>query len=266
MDSGGFHYEHQTINRYVSCLLLRKMGRIYIGTSGYSYKHWKEVFYPKGLAQAKWLPFYAEHFNTVEINATFYRHFGKHVFENWNSLTPDGFNFTIKGPKTITRDKRLENVEEELTRFMESAQGLGEKLGVMLWQLPPSFKQDEENLKRLKAFLELLSTTIRQVIEFRHPTWVNDEIFALLNSHHVGWVAAESKRYLSVEKVTGGTAYFRYHGPRELYASSYSNDELNQLAQKMRDYAKTNDVYCYFNNDFHGYAIENGRYLCSLLS
>src|SRR5215217_8592044 len=119
------------------------MGKLYIGTSGYSYKDWREIFYPKGLAQREWLAFYAQHYNTVEINATFYGHFSRTVIERWHDITPDDFCFTLKGPKLITHQKRLVDAKPELDHFMESARALKGKLSVILWQMPPSFKHDD---------------------------------------------------------------------------------------------------------------------------
>ena len=237
------------------------MGKVWVGTSGYSYQHWKEIFYPKGLAQSKWLEFYAQHFECVEINATFYRHFERHVFERWHDVTPVSFRFAIKGPKTITRDKRLEGAEEDLARFLGSAAGLGEKLGVILWQLPPSFKNDEEGFARLQSFIALLPANISHAFEFRHPSWVGPKVMELLDNGCAGWVSADSRRFVSAEAVTGGVGYYRYHGPKELYSSSYSAEAIASLGNSLRPLADIGDAYCFFNNDFCGYALENGKQL-----
>lgn len=242
------------------------MSAFLIGTSGYSYKHWKDIFYPKGLAQAKWLPFYAEHFNTVEINATFYRHFNRPVFEKWHDNTPDAFSFVLKGPKSITRDKRLNDVDEELARFFEAVTGLQDKLSAVIWQMPPSFKNSAATLATLQLFLASLPTSCRHAVEFRHKSWDTPEVATVLNQHGVAWVSADSKRYVSVTKVTGGFGYFRFHGPRELYASSYSDEEMSSWAESIKAAVGEGDAYIYFNNDFYGYALANARLLKSYLT
>jgi uncharacterized protein YecE (DUF72 family) len=239
------------------------MGSILIGTSGYSYQDWKGLFYPEGLGQPKWLPFYAEHYNTVEINATFYRYFKRSVYEKWHALTPPEFRFAIKGPKSITRDKRLKSPEDDLAQFFEAAAGLMEKLSVVLWQMPPSFKNSPETLKDLSLFLEMLPRDYRHAIEFRHASWDTEEIQNLLNQVGVGWVSAESSRFVSIAKVTGGFGYFRYHGPDKLYASSYPKDRLEKEAGRIKELVGSGDAYCYFNNDFYGYALVNAETLKS---
>ncbi len=241
------------------------MHSVLIGTSGFSYKHWKEIFYPEGLAPTKWLSFYAQHFTTVEINATFYRFFNLTVFESWYDRTPEDFKFVLKGPKSITRDKRLQDVDEELDRFFASAVGLKDKLSLVLWQLPPSFKNDSETFTRVQEFLSKLPAGIRYAVEFRHASWCTEEVYALFNRLGVGWVSADSSRFISILKATGGFAYFRFHGPGKLYASSYSSEALQVWAKEIQNYRKNGDVYCYFNNDFYGYALTNGGLLRELL-
>ena len=241
------------------------VGALHVGTSGYSYQHWKEIFYPKGLGQARWLEYYAQHFNALEINATFYRSFARSVYEKWHDRTPPGFAFVLKGPKTVTRTKRLVDVDAELDAFFEAAAGLKDKLSAVLWQLPPSFKNDEKSFETMRAFLNRLPSSIRQAVELRHRSWCTEEFVDLLNTHRVGWVSADSSRFVSFECNVGGFAYYRFHGPRQLYASSYSAEDLTEWARRIRDALSGGDAYCFFNNDFHGYALRDADALREIL-
>jgi uncharacterized protein YecE (DUF72 family) len=151
------------------------MPRFFIGTSGWNYPHWKGVFYPKELKQSEWLKYYAQFFNCVELNVTFYRLVEKKVFRNWRKNTPRGFYFVAKGSRFITHIKKLKSVKESLDLFFNNARGLSDKLTAVLWQLPPSFKKDTG---RIESFLKLLKKTkIRQVFEFRNDTWFDRETF-----------------------------------------------------------------------------------------
>ncbi len=242
------------------------MGRLLIGTPGYSYKDWRGIFYPKGVAQKNWLTYYADHYNTVEINATFYRPFPKHVYESWYQRTPESFCFTLKGPRLITHEKKLHDIGDALQAFAESARGLEDKLDVMLWQFSPGTRSDSHGIKaRFIDFLDLLPKDIRQVVEFRHTSWFNDEIYDLLNKHHVGFVINDSSRWPAREVVTGDFMYARFHGPGRLYASEYSEEQLKAWADRIAPRLAHHDVYAYFNNDYGGRAIRNADALKLLL-
>lgn len=243
------------------------MGQLFIGTSGYVYKDWRGIFYPKGVAQKNWLAFYAAHFNTVEINATFYGHFGRHVFERWHDSTPDDFVFTLKGPRPITHYKRLEDVDSELAAFLEGAAGLGDKLSALLWQLPPSDKRlSAADEVRLGAFLQALPDSVRSVIEFRHKSWFVDSVYALLDRAGVGFCINDSSRWPAQEVDTGGFSYVRFHGPEKLYASLYTPEQMQAWADKLQQRLARGDVYVYFNNDYDGRALQNARELRERLS
>ncbi len=230
---------------------------LYMGTSGFNYKDWREIFYPKGLAQKKWLAFYAQHYNSVEINATFYRYFPRSVFARWHAETQADFRFVLKGPRVITHVKRLHQVNEELDRFFDSIQGLSNKLCAVLWQFPSSFKYSEETLRIFSEFLQRLPKMTTQVVEFRHASWFREEIYALLNGQNAGFVIDDSSRFPAAEVVTGKVAYIRLHGPAQLYASSYTTEELQDWAKKIHEWLDRYTVHCYFNNDFGGRAIRN---------
>ena len=239
------------------------MHSLFIGTSGYNYKDWKGQFYPETLSQRKWLAFYAEAFKTVEINATFYGSFSFAAYENWFSQVPDDFRFTIKGPRFLTHIKRLKDPSDSLERFFTAATGLGEKLSCVLWQLPANFQyKDGETDKRLTQFFSLLPQATRHVIEFRHESWFCEEVYALLRHHNIGFVINDSSIYPRRDEVTANFIYIRFHGPHELYTSKYSEEEVKKWADKIKEYRQSYDVYCYFNNDYFGYAIENaGQFL-----
>lgn len=241
------------------------MGKLFIGTSGYNYTDWVGVFYPQDLSKKEWLSFYSKHFNTVEINATFYHSFRRQVFENWSRQTPSTFCFSIKGSRFITHIKRINNVKSEIGKFFDSAYGLKEKLAVILWQFPSSFRLTDENKKRLSKFLANLPKNSHNTFEFRHMSWFSDDIYQLLDENKAGFVINETKAFPVAEKITGDFAYIRFHGPQSLYSSSYSDEELKIWAERIRGYLKAYDVYCYFNNDVSGYAIKNAFSLKSLL-
>ncbi len=243
------------------------MGTVWIGTSGYVYRDWVGVLYPPGLPQRAWLAHYARHFDTVEINATFYRRQSRLVFERWRSEVPATFRFTIKGHRAVTHVKRLHGVEDEVARVFDDAAGLGDALSCVLWQLPPSFALDpeREHLQRLARFLALLPATCHHAIEFRHASWFAEEIFQLLDATGAAFVISDSPVFPHVERVTGRCAYLRFHGPGTLYASSYSDEALARWAQKILAFAEARDVYCYFNNDVQGYAVLNAQRLKELI-
>jgi uncharacterized protein YecE (DUF72 family) len=237
------------------------MHNVYIGTSGYVYRDWRGVFYPETLAQRKWLHFYSEQFQTVEINATFYGSFKPETFHKWRNEVGRNFAFTIKGTRYVTHVKRLKEVEDSVERFFESASGLEDCLSCVLWQFPKNFRATEETMTRLEAFLKLLPANIRQAIEFRHESWFTEKIFTLLDHYRAGFVINDSAAFPACEKITGDFAYIRSHGPGQLYASKYTEKQMADWAEKIKEYRKTHDVYCYFNNDYFGYAIENAQEL-----
>ena len=240
------------------------VGELYIGTSGYTYKDWRGIFYPKGTPQKAWLSFYAQHYNTVEINATFYRSFPKSVFERWFESTPDAFRFTLKGPRQITHYSQLHDIGNDLKEFIKSAAGLKDKLSVMLWQFPAKAKASTL-LERLTGFLPLLPTHVRQVFEFRHTSWFNEAIYDLLNEYNAGWVINDSSRFPAREVIAGDFMYVRFHGPGKLYASLYTTEQLRRWAEKIRPRLAEMDVYAYFNNDYGGRALRNADELRTLL-
>jgi len=230
------------------------MPKIFIGTSGWNYPHWKDgVFYPAGLPAGQWLEYYAQVFNAVEINVTFYRNLKGQTFKNWYARVPKKFYFVVKGNRYITHIKRFNSVKEELKAFFKNASFLKEKLAAILWQLPPGFKKD---LNALKNFLNLLSMSKkRQVFEFRNVTWFDKDIYALLNKYNACLCIAHSQRFPCVKEITADFLYLRFHGADSLYSSNYPDAELQQWAKFAK---KTNlDVCAFFNNDAEGFAVKN---------
>jgi uncharacterized protein YecE (DUF72 family) len=239
------------------------MPEIMIGCSGFSYKHWKDVFYPSGLPQKKWLAYYSRFFRTVELNVTFY-HLPSHpAFHAWHQETPPGFVFAVKGSRFITHVKRLLDPGAALEKFFEGAFLFKEKLGPVLWQLPPAFKLDRE---RFCSFLvRLLKYPVRHAFEFRHESWLSHDIINLCRDNNIGLCMADSPPYLDDLPVTADFVYIRRHGQAAEHAGSYSKSQLtrdsNRISRFLRD---GKDVYAYFNNDAHGYAIMNASELAAL--
>ncbi len=239
--------------------------RAFVGTCGWSYSSFKGYLYPEDSKSREWLKIYAEEFNTVEVNVTFYRRPRKKTFENWYSQTPDDFVFSLKAPKVITHIKRLADVNEELATFLKDIQPLKEKARVLLFQLPPSFKYDKE---RIEGFLKLLSKDYLNVIEIRHKSFHNEEFVELLKNYGVCLCFSDcGKRYPSwFERQTADFLYIRMHGAEKLYVSNYTEEELKNLADKIKSYSVA-EVFVYFDNTAKGYAVPNAktfkRLLCS---
>ena len=234
---------------------------IRIGTSGWTYKHWQRIFYPVKWPRSKWLEYYTNHFDTVELNATFYRLPQRTTFENWEARTPDHFLWSVKGSRFITHTKRLKDPAQSLGRFYDATTGLGEKLGVILLQLPPSFGFDE---KLFIDFCKKLNPDIRHTIEFRHPSWINDQVFGIMTEFNIAFCVSDTAgRYPFIEAITSDFMYVRLHGSQDLYASLYSEEELYTWAQKIN--AWNRDVFIYFDNDYKGHAINNAGRLKEIL-
>ncbi|MBA7647153.1 hypothetical protein ES703_54923 [subsurface metagenome] len=238
--------------------------KYFIGTSGWVYPHWRDVFYPPKLAQSKWLEFYTQHFPTVELNNSFYRLPSEKAFSNWRDTSPGGFIYAVKVSRFITHIKRLKDVEEPVETFLSRAHHLEEKLGPLLYQLPPNMHRNDE---RLEAFLSLLPRGLRHVVEFRHESWLDEEVFAILRKYNVGFCVFDMPGLACPLVATADFGYVRFHGSSGLYFSCYSDDELEDWAQKISALGKDlNTVYIYFNNDAQGFAIRNARTLSKKLA
>lgn len=241
------------------------MGKFWVGTSGYSYPHWKEVFYPPDLRQSKWLSYYAEKFPIVELNVTFYRLLPEKTFAGWYEKTPDNFKFVTKGSRLITHLKKLLEVEEPLKEFFSRLSSLQEKLEVVLWQLPPSLKA---NTLLLEDFCQLVkeNSFVRQAFEFRHHSWFDGGVAKVLRKFGFASCVAHSNRWPTGEMFTANFVYLRFHGGTILYGSNYSDEELVYWAEKIKHWLDEGyDVYAFFNNDAYGYAVANALKLQELV-
>jgi uncharacterized protein YecE (DUF72 family) len=226
---------------------------LWVGTSGYNYPEWKGSFYPQKMPAAKMLPYYAEHFSTVEINYTFYRMPNEKILAGWNRETPDHFKLTLKAPKRITHDRRLRDCDESVQMFLRTAQTLGPKLGAVLFQLPPYFKKD---LQVLDGFLDMLPADLCATFEFRHASWLDEEVYARLQSRNLSLCIADSEKSSTPLRLTADYAYFR------LRDEGYTPDDIARWAQTIRDHtAACREVYVYFKHEDEGKGPQFARML-----
>jgi uncharacterized protein YecE (DUF72 family) len=239
------------------------VSRIHVGCSGWVYKHWRDLFYPKGLPQRRWFERYAEEFRTVEINNSFYRLPPAETFDKWHDQAPPGFRYAVKANRFITHMKKLKDCEEAVATFLERARRLKSYLGPILYQLPPSLHKD---LERLDAFLKLLPRSLEHVVEFRHKSWYDDDVLALLDKHGAGFVTHDLKGLKSPRWASGKAAYVRFHGTADKYHGRYSDEALLSWTDWLVEQARSGkSCWCYFNNDIHGHAIEDARTLKSMV-
>ena len=241
------------------------MSEIRVGCSGWNYPHWRERVYPKGLAQKRWLDHYATLFGTVEVNNTFYRLPRVESVAGWVRQTPPGFLFAVKMSRYLTHIRRLGGLETGIPLFYERIRPLARtpKLGPVLWQLPPTFRRDDE---RLRAALVALPAG-RHAFEFRHPTWYVDEVYALLREHGAALVIPDSPKYLfRALELTADWTFVRFHRGSRGRNGNYSETEIREWAERIDGWRRGGiDVYAYYNNDWEGYAVRNGLRLRELL-
>ena len=234
---------------------------IHVGTSGYGYGHWRDVFYPRRLPARQWLAWYARVFPTVELNATFYRLPTASTVDGWREGTPAGFRFAAKGSRYLTHMKRLKDPGEGIDRYFELILRLGRKLSVVLWQLPP--QMNRANPDRLAQFLDKLPRRgLRHAVEFRSAAWYTPQICDVLDAHG----AAFCEHDLVAQRpprVTGGFRYLRFHGATGKYAGRYGRRGLRPWARDL--IASPHEAWVYFNNDRFGHAINDALDLAELL-
>jgi uncharacterized protein YecE (DUF72 family) len=228
---------------------------LYVGTSGWQYAHWRGVFYPPKLPQRLWLPFYAERFQTVEVNNTFYNLPERSVFAHWAETSPRDFVFALKMSRYLTHLKRLHDPEEPVHRFMERAAPLGPKRGPILLQLGP---RHVANLELLDATLRLFPRDVRVAVEFRHPSWFTDAMCDLLRRHGTALCLADSPRRKQPMWRTATWGFVRFHEGRGAHPPGYARDALRRwMARVAETWTPAEDVYVYFNNDTGGHAIRD---------
>jgi uncharacterized protein YecE (DUF72 family) len=237
-----------------------KRGQVRVGTSGWVYRHWRGVFYPSGLRTADWLRFYARHFDTVEINNTFYRLPSETALSLWREQAPLGFLYAVKASRFLTHRKKLKDPEEPVETILGLARRLGDRLGPLLYQLPPHWHRD---VPRLDHFVGLLPRDLTHVVEFRDPSWCDEEVRAVLARAGVGCCVHDMPGFACPDWVTGRAVYVRFHGPgQQRYAGRYDRAFLREWAGRINGYRQAgHDVYVYFNNDGFGHAVVNAREL-----
>jgi uncharacterized protein YecE (DUF72 family) len=230
---------------------------IRIGCSGWNYAHWRERVYPKGLPASRWLAHYATLFDTVEVNATFYRLPTRKAVAGWVEQTPRHFVFALKASRYLTHIKRLTGLEDGVARFSERLEPLlgTPKMGPVLWQLPATFHRNDE---RLESALETLPAG-RHCFEFRHESWFADDVYELLRQRGVALVIGDDpRRPFQTHELTADWTFVRFHRGRRGRNGNYSDRELEQWAHRIEGWRERIDVYAYFNNDWEGYAVKNG--------
>lgn len=245
---------------------MKNRGKVFIGTSGYTYPHWRDRFYPPDISQSKWLEYYTRFFCTVELNVTFYRLPKKEAFLGWYRRTPEDFTFAVKGSRFITHIKRLNIAGDSLKLLFSRITHLREKLGVVLWQLPPKFKADK---KRFANFLKELRSyrRFRHAFEFRDETWQDKEIFRLIEEEGACLCKADWPAFSEALPQIGNFVYIRRHGAQgELYGGCYSKRQIQRDAEAIETYImEGKDVFIYFNNDAQAWAIKNALSLKEIL-
>ena len=272
-----------------TCLTLARRGgtvKIRIGTSGWHYADWQGRFYPEKLPKNKWFEYYAQNFNTVEVNNTFYHQPKEQTFQNWCEQAPKKFLFTVKANRFITHIKRLKDPKEPLERFFKGVLLLNGNLGPVLYQLPPGFQKD---LDRLESFLKVLRNVIlngaqrseeslpplpvsspafgglrmtESVFEFRHKSWFSKDVYDLLREFNAGFCIHDMSGMKVPRVITSDVIYVRFHGPTGRYQGNYSKSALQDWACWIKDnLTGKNAVFAYFNNDYNAYAIGNAKTL-----
>jgi uncharacterized protein YecE (DUF72 family) len=239
------------------------MAEIHVGTSGWHYRHWIGPFYPAGMAPREFFPFYARRFSAVEIDSTFYSLPKAKTLTNWREIAPPDFVFACKASRYITHMKKLKDAADTVPGFLDGLSLLGEKLGPVLFQLPPHWAV---NVERLESFLEALRPGGRYVFEFRDVTWFTGAVYRALEEHEAAFCIHDFAGRQSPMAVTAGFVYLRLHGPEEAYRGSYSEEALRDYANRLlRWRARGLEAYCFLDNDENGYAALDAMRLKEML-
>lgn len=234
-----------------------------IGTSGWVYKHWREKFYPDSLSEKDYLKYYSQNFSTVEVNNSFYHLLSEKAVKNWVESTPKNFIFAVKASRYITHMKKLKDPEISTCKFFESIKPFDTKIGPILFQLPPKFAYNGE---RLETFLKSLDTKYRYAFEFRDKSWFTSETYDILRNYNAAFCIYNLGPNQTPKEVTADFVYIRLHGNYGLGSGKYTGEQLEEFARAIEGFkSRGKDVFCYFNNDEAGYAIENARELSLLL-
>jgi uncharacterized protein YecE (DUF72 family) len=235
----------------------------YIGCSGFHYKDWKGRFYPEGLPQRKWFDFYSEHFKTLELNVTFYRFPQLSVLQTWYGKSPADFRFAVKAPRAITHYKKFNDTTDLITSFYDTInQGLQEKLGPVLFQLPPSFTYDNEKLERI---INSFNPTFKNVLELRHVSWWNNEVYQKLAKHNITFCGMSHPTLPDDVVQNTPVVYYRFHGVPDLYRSPYSKTSLQKVINAVMQNPDTREAWFNFNNDYNAIGVGNANDMISLV-
>ena len=240
------------------------MSRIHIGTSGWNYEHWQGSFFPEDLSKKEWLKYYQDHFDTVEINNTFYNLPEASTLEDWRNQVSKNFIFSVKANRYITHMKKLNEPEESLKKMLNVFKSLGKKLGPVLFQLPPNWNFDEQ---RLREFLEIIPEEIKTVFEFRDKSWINETTFSILQEKNIAFCIYDLAGYQSPIEMTADFMYVRLHGPSDQkYKGKYGRETLSTWVDRMNAWKEKGlETYIYFDNDEQGFAPQNALELKEIL-
>lgn len=235
--------------------------KVHIGCSGWNYRDWRGKFYPEKMSQKDWLNHYADKFDTVEVNNTFYKFPKDRTLGNWRDTVSSGFRFSLKGSRYISHMKKLGDVKESVRKFETAAGIMKRKLGCILWQLPGNLHRDDEKLEK---FCQTLDVRHKHVIEFRHESWFNQNIYTILRNNKVSCCSISSPDFPEEMIVTGKTGYVRFHGKgKQWYDYHYSVKELQEWYKMIMD-TGVREVFIYFNNDIGGNAPKNAMQMKEL--
>ena len=239
------------------------MAKHWVGCSGFHYKHWIDVFYPKDLPKRKWFEYYTRFFNTLELNVTFYRFPRLPALEMWYNNAPAEFRFCVKVPKAITHFKQFNDTQRMVGDFYGTTiEGLKDKLGCVLFQLPPRTKYTEEKLEKI---LQNIDPAFSNVLEFRNESWWNAEVYNKLAANKIAFCGMSHPQYPDEVIANTSTIYYRFHGVPELYKSPYTIYKLKKFAAEIKAAGALKETYLYFNNDIDGSAVHNAIQMRKLM-
>jgi uncharacterized protein YecE (DUF72 family) len=240
------------------------MPKWWTGCSGFHYKHWRNHFYPEGLAMKRWFEYYCEHFDAVELNVTFYRFPRVEFLKTFYDRSPDEFRFAVKAPRAITHYKKFIDSTELMSSFYETVnKGLKEKLGCILFQLPPRMAYTQEKIDHI---ISCLDPAFPNVIEFRHETWWNDKVYKQLAKHNITFCGISHPTLPDDIIVNNSLVYYRFHGTPELYKTPYTKDFLQHVAEEIKSKRKSKEVFLFFNNDIDVNAPRNAAEMQQITS
>lgn len=252
---------------------MQKKASVHIGTSGWEYKHWKNVFYPEKIRSKCHLEYYTKYFSTLEVNNSFYHLLSEQTVKNWANSVPENFIFSVKASRYITQMKKLKEPQTSTEKFFESIKPFGQKLGPVLFQLPPNFGFNGDRLEEFIVTCITQNKTCSEknpdykyVFEFRNPSWYNDQTYEILKRYNCAFCIYNLGPTQTPKEITADFVYWRFHGNYGIGSGKYSTKELEGFAKDIEKIAaKNKSVYCYFNNDEAGFALDNAMEFESML-